>query len=54
MISRLAEPMRAACGKLTEVVVQSGHWMAQEKPAGSVEAPAEAVTETAAVQKESA
>ena len=32
MISRLAEPMRAACANLTEVVVQSGHWMAQEKP----------------------
>lgn len=32
MISGLAEPMRAACENLTEVVVQSGHWMAQEKP----------------------
>jgi pimeloyl-ACP methyl ester carboxylesterase len=31
--SRLAEPMRAHCANLTEVVVQSGHWMAQEKPA---------------------
>jgi len=30
--SRLAEPMRAACTDLTEVVVQSGHWMAQENP----------------------
>jgi len=30
--SRLAEPMRGACGDLTEVVVHSGHWMAQEKP----------------------
>jgi pimeloyl-ACP methyl ester carboxylesterase len=30
--SRLPEPMRAACANLTEVVVQSGHWMAQEKP----------------------
>jgi len=30
--SRLAEPMRAACADLTEVVVQSGHWMAQENP----------------------
>jgi pimeloyl-ACP methyl ester carboxylesterase len=30
--SRLAEPMRASCGNLTEVVVPSGHWMAQEKP----------------------
>ena len=32
MDSRLAEPMRAACSDLTEVVVKSGHWMAQEKP----------------------
>jgi pimeloyl-ACP methyl ester carboxylesterase len=30
--SRLAEPMRAHCADLSEVVVQSGHWMAQEKP----------------------
>jgi pimeloyl-ACP methyl ester carboxylesterase len=30
--SRLAEPMRASCANLTEAVVQSGHWMAQEKP----------------------
>ncbi len=30
--SRLAEPMRAHCADLTEVVVSSGHWMAQEKP----------------------
>ena len=30
--SRLAEPMRADCADLTEVVVPSGHWMAQEKP----------------------
>jgi pimeloyl-ACP methyl ester carboxylesterase len=30
--SRLAEPMRASCADLTEVAVQSGHWMAQEKP----------------------
>ena len=30
--SRLAEPMRADCRDLTEVVVKSGHWMAQEKP----------------------
>jgi pimeloyl-ACP methyl ester carboxylesterase len=30
--SRLAEPMRTACGDLTEVVVKSGHWMAQERP----------------------
>jgi pimeloyl-ACP methyl ester carboxylesterase len=31
--SRLAEPMRAHCDDLTEAVVASGHWMAQEKPA---------------------
>jgi len=30
--SRLAEPMRGACPDLTEMVVDSGHWMAQEKP----------------------
>ena len=30
---RLAEPMRASCADLTEAVVPSGHWMAQEKPA---------------------
>lgn len=28
----LAEPMRRDCTNLTEVVVRSGHWMAQEKP----------------------
>jgi len=32
MTSRLAEPMRRDCADLTEVVVKSGHWMAQEKP----------------------
>jgi pimeloyl-ACP methyl ester carboxylesterase len=32
MVSRLAEPMRADCEDLAEVVVQSGHWMAQEQP----------------------
>ncbi len=31
--SPLAEPMRASCADLTESVVPSGHWMAQEKPA---------------------
>jgi pimeloyl-ACP methyl ester carboxylesterase len=31
-VSRLAEPMRAHCTNLTEAVVPSGHWMAQEKP----------------------
>ncbi|SEE02426.1 Pimeloyl-ACP methyl ester carboxylesterase [Rhizobiales bacterium GAS188] len=30
--SRLADPMRASCANLTEVIVQSGHWMAQEQP----------------------
>jgi pimeloyl-ACP methyl ester carboxylesterase len=30
--SRLAEPMRTLCADLTEVVVGSGHWMAQERP----------------------
>ena len=30
--SRLAEPMREHCRDLTERVIKSGHWMAQEKP----------------------
>src|SRR3984957_7688767 len=30
--SRFAEPMRQYCGDLTEVMIQSGHWMAQECP----------------------
>ena len=30
--SRLADPMRAHCANLTEATVNSGHWMAQEKP----------------------
>jgi pimeloyl-ACP methyl ester carboxylesterase len=30
--SRLAEPMRQACTHLAEVMIPSGHWMAQEKP----------------------
>lgn len=30
--SRLADPMRANCAALTETIVRSGHWMAQEKP----------------------
>jgi pimeloyl-ACP methyl ester carboxylesterase len=30
--SRLAEPMRTYCRRLSEAVVYSGHWMAQEKP----------------------
>jgi len=33
VMSRLAEPMRRDCGRLSEVIVASGHWMAQEKPA---------------------
>lgn len=31
--SPLAEPMRRDCSDLTEVIVESGHWMAQERPA---------------------
>ncbi len=31
--SRLATPMRERCEQLDEVVVDSGHWMAQEQPA---------------------
>jgi pimeloyl-ACP methyl ester carboxylesterase len=30
--SRLAEPMRRDCSRLTEGTVRSGHWMAQEQP----------------------
>jgi pimeloyl-ACP methyl ester carboxylesterase len=30
--TRLSEPMRAHCANLSEAVVKSGHWMAQEKP----------------------
>jgi pimeloyl-ACP methyl ester carboxylesterase len=30
--SRLADPMRHACTDLSEAVVPSGHWMAQERP----------------------
>lgn len=30
--SRAAEPMREYCANLTERVVDSGHWMAQERP----------------------
>ncbi len=33
MTSRFPEPMRRDCSDLTEVVVKSGHWMAQERPA---------------------
>lgn len=31
--SRLAEPMREHCSNLTEHIVDTGHWMAQERPA---------------------
>lgn len=30
--SKLADPMRRDCSDLAEVVVRSGHWMAQEQP----------------------
>ena len=30
--SRAAEPMRAKCSNLDEVLIYSGHWMAQERP----------------------
>ncbi|MEM7469487.1 MAG: alpha/beta hydrolase, partial [Pseudomonadota bacterium] len=30
--SRLAEPMRKQCSNLTEVTIDGGHWLAQEKP----------------------
>jgi pimeloyl-ACP methyl ester carboxylesterase len=32
VVSRLAEPMRQDCSNLSEVIISSGHWMAQEKP----------------------
>ncbi|HEV2364845.1 MAG TPA: alpha/beta hydrolase [Caulobacteraceae bacterium] len=32
MRSPLAEPMRTDCADLTETVVDTGHWMAQERP----------------------
>ena len=32
MHSKLAEPMRRDCADLSEAVVKSGHWMAQERP----------------------
>lgn len=32
MTSPLAEPMRKYCRNLSEAVIDSGHWMAQEKP----------------------
>jgi hypothetical protein len=28
----LADPMRKSCTDLTEGVIDSGHWMAQEQP----------------------
>ena len=30
--TRLADPMRALCSNLSESIVDSGHWMAQERP----------------------
>ena len=30
--SQFADPMRRDCSDLTEAVVHSGHWMAQEQP----------------------
>jgi pimeloyl-ACP methyl ester carboxylesterase len=30
--TRLADPLRASCGRLTESTVQGGHWLQQEKP----------------------
>jgi pimeloyl-ACP methyl ester carboxylesterase len=32
LVSRLADPMRRDCSRLTEGTVPSGHWMAQERP----------------------
>lgn len=32
VVSRLADPMREWCSDLSESIVESGHWMAQEKP----------------------
>lgn len=32
VVSRLADPMRDLCTDLSESIVDSGHWMAQEKP----------------------
>jgi pimeloyl-ACP methyl ester carboxylesterase len=31
--SGLADPMRALCPNLTEATLETGHWMAQERPA---------------------
>lgn len=39
--SALADPMRAACDDLTEVTIDAGHWVAQEKPEEVNEAIAE-------------
>ena len=32
IVSPLAEPMRRLCSNLTEQIIDSGHWMAQERP----------------------
>ena len=30
--SKISEPMRSFCRRLTEVSIHAGHWVAQEKP----------------------
>lgn len=37
-LSRLAEPMREKCDDLTEVVIESGHWVGMEAPEETSEA----------------
>jgi pimeloyl-ACP methyl ester carboxylesterase len=32
VVSTLATPMRERCANLTERIIDSGHWMAQEQP----------------------
>ena len=32
IVSTLADPMRRGCSQLTEHIIDSGHWMAQEQP----------------------
>jgi len=32
LTSAAADPMRGLCSQLEEVVIDSGHWMAQERP----------------------
>ncbi|MDH5737408.1 MAG: alpha/beta hydrolase, partial [Gammaproteobacteria bacterium] len=45
--SRLAEPMRQLCADLTEEIIDSGHWMAQEQPQAVNRALEEWLTRTA-------